>query len=190
MQALALIFSSFAVAAAAQGAVPGHTSHGSISGRSPVTQMAYASTTGASDSLGDAAERSQKQQEVSQAAQRKKQAEVSWPAQKRQPSVIVVEHNVKGAGANPAATDTVIVHYRGTLQNGTEFDSSYKRGQPISFTLTRVIPCWTHALQKMSIGGKATLTCPSDTAYGARAVGKVIPPNSDLTFEVELLGIN
>jgi len=82
------------------------------------------------------------------------------------------------------------VHYRGTLPNGTEFDSSYKRGQPIDFPLNRVIPCWTEGLQKMKVGGKARLTCPPEIAYGSRGAGGVIPPNATLHFEVELLGVN
>jgi FKBP-type peptidyl-prolyl cis-trans isomerase FkpA len=84
----------------------------------------------------------------------------------------------------------VTVHYRGTLTNGTEFDSSYKRREPASFPLDRVIPCWTQGLQKMRPGGKAKLFCPAQTAYGARGVPGTIPPDSTLIFEVELLGID
>ncbi|RZT36639.1 FKBP-type peptidyl-prolyl cis-trans isomerase [Cupriavidus agavae] len=105
------------------------------------------------------------------------------------PSGVVIETITKGTGASPKASDTVKVHYRGTLTNGTEFDSSYKRGQPISFPLNGVIPCWTEGVQKMQVGGKARLTCPASTAYGARGVPGTIPPNSTLNFEVELLGI-
>ncbi len=95
-----------------------------------------------------------------------------------------------GAGASPAATDTVRVHYRGTLVDGTEFDSSHKRGQPASFPLNAVIPCWTEGVQKMKVGGKAKLTCPAAIAYGERGAGGVIPPNATLVFEVELLAVN
>ena len=95
----------------------------------------------------------------------------------------------EGSGANPAATDTVKVHYKGTFPDGKEFDSSYKRGTPIDFPLNRVIPCWTEGVQRMKIGGKAKLTCPSAIAYGDRGAGGVIPPNATLVFEVELLGI-
>jgi FKBP-type peptidyl-prolyl cis-trans isomerase FkpA len=96
-----------------------------------------------------------------------------------------------GTGAQPAsANDTVKVHYRGTLPNGTEFDSSYKRNAPIDFPLNRVIPCWTEGVQRMKVGGKAKLTCPPGIAYGANGAGSVIPPNATLHFEVELLGIN
>lgn len=94
-----------------------------------------------------------------------------------------------GSGAQPAATDTVRVHYRGTFPDGREFDSSYKRGQPTEFPLNRVIPCWTEGVQKIKVGGKAKLTCPSAIAYGERGAGGVIPPNAVLQFEVELLGI-
>ena len=94
-----------------------------------------------------------------------------------------------GSGGSPAATDTVRVHYRGTLPDGKEFDSSYSRGQPAEFPLNRVIPCWTEGLQKMKTGGKAKLTCPPEIAYGSRGAGGVIGPNATLHFEVELLGI-
>ena len=104
-------------------------------------------------------------------------------------SGVLVEHLKTGRGDAPKASDTVKVHYRGTLENGTEFDSSYKRNEPISFPLSRVIPCWTEGVQTMKVGGKAKLTCPSKTAYGARGVPGTIPPNSTLNFEVELLGI-
>ena len=95
----------------------------------------------------------------------------------------------KAGAAMPKATDTVSVHYRGTLQDGTEFDSSHKRGQPASFPLNRVIPCWTQGLQKLSVGSKALLVCPGSTAYGERGMPGTIPPNATLNFEVELLGI-
>ena len=105
------------------------------------------------------------------------------------PSGLAVLTLKEGNGASPKASDVVNVHYRGTLADGTEFDSSYKRGQPIEFPLNRVIPCWTEGVQKMKVGGKAKLTCPPDIAYGASGAGKAVPPNATLTFEVELLGI-
>jgi len=95
-----------------------------------------------------------------------------------------------GTGASPGAADTVKVHYKGTFPDGKEFDSSYSRGTPIEFPLNRVIPCWTEGVQRMKLGGKAKLTCPSSIAYGERGAGGVIPPNATLLFEVELLGIN
>lgn len=105
------------------------------------------------------------------------------------PSGVKVMHTTVGTGANPKASDTVKVHYRGTLADGKEFDSSYKRNAPATFPLSRVVPCWTEGLQKIKVGGKATLTCPPATAYGERGAGGVVPPNATLTFEVELLAI-
>ena len=94
----------------------------------------------------------------------------------------------EGSGASPKASDTVKVHYRGTLTTGQEFDSSYKRNEAATFPLNRVIPCWTEGVQKIKVGGKAKLVCPSNLAYGSRGVPG-IPPNSTLIFEVELLDI-
>jgi FKBP-type peptidyl-prolyl cis-trans isomerase FkpA len=95
-----------------------------------------------------------------------------------------------GNGASPSASDKVKVHYRGTFPDGKEFDSSYKRGEPIEFPLSGVIKCWTEGVQRMKVGGKAKLTCPAAIAYGERGAGGVIPPNATLLFEVELLAIN
>ena len=92
-------------------------------------------------------------------------------------------------GQKPRATDTVKVHYEGTLIDGTVFDSSYRRGEPISFALNQVIPGWTEGLQLMSIGSKYKLYIPYQLAYGARGAGEQIPPYSALIFTVELLGI-
>ena len=103
------------------------------------------------------------------------------------PSGVKVTHTVDGTGANPKASDAVKVHYRGTLANGTEFDSSYKRGEPAEFPLNRVIPCWTEGVQLMNPGGKAKLTCPPGIAYGANGAAGVIPPNATLHFEIELI---
>ena len=106
------------------------------------------------------------------------------------PSGLVFVSLKEGTGASPAATDTVKVHYRGSFPTGGEFDSSYKRGEPTSFPLNRVIKCWTEGVQKIKVGGKAKLTCPSAIAYGERgAGGGEIPPNAVLQFEVELLEI-
>lgn len=106
------------------------------------------------------------------------------------PSGLVYRSLKDGKGASPTAADTVKVHYRGTFPDGKEFDSSYKRGEPIEFPLNGVIKCWTEGVQKMKVGGKAKLTCPASIAYGERgAGGGVIPPNATLQFDVELLGI-
>ena len=110
------------------------------------------------------------------------------PATEKLPSGVTVEHITEGTGPQPTANDVVKVNYRGTLANGTEFDNSAKHGGPATFPLNRVIPCWTQGVATMKVGGKAKLSCPAATAYGAHGVG-IIPPNSDLTFEVELLGI-
>lgn len=108
-------------------------------------------------------------------------------AQKTDSGLIYFELK-KGEGKSPNSKDTVKVHYHGTLYDGTVFDSSVSRGQPISFSLTQVIPCWTEGLQKMRVGGKARLICPAEIAYGNRGGGP-IKPGSALAFEVELLGI-
>jgi FKBP-type peptidyl-prolyl cis-trans isomerase FkpA len=92
-------------------------------------------------------------------------------------------------GRSPSSRDTVTVHYRGTLLNGTEFDSSYKRGEPTSFPLNAVIPCWTQGVAVMKVGEKARLICPSNTAYGKRGSPPTIPADAVLVFEVELLSI-
>jgi FKBP-type peptidyl-prolyl cis-trans isomerase FkpA len=104
-------------------------------------------------------------------------------------SGLVFESMQTGSGPSPKATDTVKVHYRGTFPDGREFDSSYKRGQPTSFPLNRVIPCWTEAVQLMKPGGKARITCPPQIAYGERGAGGVIPPNATLMFDIELISI-
>jgi FKBP-type peptidyl-prolyl cis-trans isomerase FkpA len=95
----------------------------------------------------------------------------------------------EGAGPSPQATDKVKVHYAGKLTNGTEFDSSYKRNQPAEFPLNQVIRCWTEGLQKMKVGGKAKLVCPSDIAYGDQGRPPTIPGGATLVFDVELLEI-
>jgi len=96
----------------------------------------------------------------------------------------------EGKGASPTAMDRVRVHYRGTFPDGREFDGSYG-GEPIDFPLRKVIKCWTAGLQKMKVGGKAKLTCPSSVAYGEKGAGDgEIPPNATLLFEIELIAIN
>ena len=111
------------------------------------------------------------------------------PGAKVTNSGLVIRTLKEGKGTQPTAASTVKVHYKGTFPDGKEFDSSYKRGEPIEFPLSGVIKCWTEGVALMKIGGAAKLTCPSSIAYGARGAGGVIPPNATLVFEVELLGV-
>lgn len=117
------------------------------------------------------------------------QAAAAEPKETKTNSGIVITMLKDGTGASPKPSDTVKVHYRGTLTNGKEFDSSYGRGQPASFPLNRVIPCWTEGVQAIKVGGKAKLVCPPNLAYGSRGVPGTIPPDATLVFEVELLDI-
>jgi len=110
------------------------------------------------------------------------------PGATKTDSGIVYRQLRAGTGASPKASDTVKVNYRGTLPDGTEFDSSYKRNQPAQFPLTGVIKCWTEGVQKMKVGGKSQLVCPSDLAYGDRGTPS-IPGGATLVFEIELLDI-
>lgn len=105
------------------------------------------------------------------------------------PSGLQFEVLTPGAGAKPVSTDEVTVHYKGTLTNGQQFDSSYDRGEPTSFALNQVIPGWTEGLQQMSVGSKYRFFIPYSLAYGERGAGKDIPPYSTLIFEVELIKI-
>jgi FKBP-type peptidyl-prolyl cis-trans isomerase len=108
---------------------------------------------------------------------------------KKLPSGLVFTSLKEGAGPSPAATDTVKVHYHGTLPNGKVFDSSVQRNEPATFPLNGVIPCWTEGVQLMKVGGKARLTCPASIAYGDRGAPPDIGPGATLIFEVELLAI-
>lgn len=105
------------------------------------------------------------------------------------PSGIVMTTLRAGNGASPKATDTVKVHYQGTLTNGKVFDSSIARNEPAEFPLNGVIPCWTEAVQQMKVGGKSRVICPADLAYGDRGAPPDIKPGATLVFEVELLDI-
>jgi len=105
------------------------------------------------------------------------------------PSGLQYKVLTQGTGAKPGATDTVTCNYRGTLIDGTEFDSSYKRGEPATFAVNQVIKGWTEALQLMPVGSKWQLFIPSDLAYGANGAGQQIGPNAALIFDVELLSI-
>ena len=137
-----------------------------------------------------------KQQEKMKALseQNKKDGEAFLAKNKNEKDVKTLESGLQyqviteGQGDSPKVTDTVVTHYTGTLVNGTEFDSSHKRGQPATFPVNGVIPGWTEALQKMKVGGKWKLFIPSELAYGVNAPPQ-IGPNSVLIFEIELLEI-
>jgi FKBP-type peptidyl-prolyl cis-trans isomerase FklB len=140
--------------------------------------------------------RKKAQEKMQQAAVSNKQTGDAFLASnKAQEGVITLPSGLQykilkeGAGPKPAATDSVVCNYRGTLLDGTEFDSSYKRGQPATFQVNGVIKGWTEALQLMPVGSKWQLVIPSDLAYGDRGAGQQIGPNSTLIFEVELLSI-
>jgi FKBP-type peptidyl-prolyl cis-trans isomerase len=138
-----------------------------------------------------------KQQEQMQAAGAvsKKEGDAFLAANKTKEGVVTLPSGLQykiltqGTGPKPAATDSVVCNYRGTLINGTEFDSSYKRGQPATFPVSGVIKGWTEALQLMPVGSKWQLFVPADLAYGERSPAPEIGPDSTLIFEVELLSI-
>lgn len=111
------------------------------------------------------------------------------PGAIRTPSGLIYRELRPGTGTSPGPTDTVKVNYRGTLVNGKEFDSSYKRNEPLTFALNQVIPCWTEGVQKMKVGGKSELVCPASIGYGERGSPPDIPGGATLIFEIELLGI-
>jgi len=125
----------------------------------------------------------------------KKEGDAFLAANKTKPGVVTLPSGLQykivkaGTGPKPAATDTVVCNYRGTLIDGKEFDSSYKRGEPATFPVSGVIKGWTEALQLMPVGSKWELYIPPDLAYGARGAGADIGPNATLLFEVELLSI-
>ena len=138
-----------------------------------------------------------KQQEVAQVAaeNNKKQGVAFLEANKTKEGVVTLPSGLQykvlqeGTGAKPTLTDSVVCNYRGTLLDNTEFDSSYKRGQPITIPVTGVIKGWTEALQLMPVGSKWQLFVPSDLAYGERGAGGPIGPNATLIFEIELVSI-
>jgi FKBP-type peptidyl-prolyl cis-trans isomerase len=131
-----------------------------------------------------------------QAAEAEKQASAEFLAKeaamdgaKTLPSGLIKRVVKEGSGASPAASDTVKVHYHGTLRDGSVFDSSVDRGTPAEFPLNRVIPCWTEAVQGMKVGEKAHITCPSEIAYGDRGMPPAIKGGTALAFDVELIEI-
>jgi FKBP-type peptidyl-prolyl cis-trans isomerase len=133
---------------------------------------------------------------VQQAAtENKKKGDAYLAENKKQRGVVALPSGLQykvlkeGKGAKPKATDTVSVNYRGTLTDGTEFDSSAKHGGPVEFPVNQVIPGWTEAMQLMPVGAKWQLVIPPDLAYGMQGRGEHIGPNSTLVFEVELLDI-
>lgn len=139
------------------------------------------------------AKRQEKAQQL--AAANKKEGEEFLGANKGKEGVVTLPSGLQyrvlkeGSGPKPSAADSVVCNYRGTLINGTEFDSSYKRGQPATFPVSGVIKGWTEALQLMTVGSKWELFVPSDLAYGPKGAGADIGPNATLIFEVELLSI-
>lgn len=116
-------------------------------------------------------------------------AEAAKPGAKKTESGLIITQLKAGTGPSPAATDTVRVHYHGTLRDGTVFDSSVDRGTPAEFPLNKVIPCWTEGVALMKVGGKSRLVCPAPIAYGNRGAPPRILPGAALSFEVELIEI-
>lgn len=138
----------------------------------------------------------QQQEKMKEAADKNKsEGEAFLAANKGKEGVVTLPDGLQykiltaGTGPKPAPTDSVVCNYRGTLINGTEFDSSYKRGQPATFGVGQVIKGWTEALQLMPVGSKWQLFIPSNLAYGPRGAGAEIGPDSTLIFEIELLSI-
>jgi FKBP-type peptidyl-prolyl cis-trans isomerase FklB len=128
--------------------------------------------------------------------QKNKQAGEQFLAEnKTRPGVVTLPSGLQykeitaGKGSTPKSTDTVTTHYRGTLIDGSEFDNSHTRGEPVTFEVSKVIPGWTEALQLMQVGAKWQLFVPASLAYGERSPGPEIPPNATLVFEIELLSI-
>jgi FKBP-type peptidyl-prolyl cis-trans isomerase FklB len=117
------------------------------------------------------------------------QENLSRPGMAVTPSGLQYQVSLLGTGPKPVATDRVKVHYTGTLIDGTVFDSSYERGEPVVFTLNQVIPGWTEGLQLMPVGSKFRFYVPAELGYGNRSAGALIKPNSVLIFDVELIGI-
>jgi FKBP-type peptidyl-prolyl cis-trans isomerase FkpA len=137
------------------------------------------------------------QQRSTRVAEKEKAASTAFlakaaaaPGAVKSDSGLIYKELTAGTGDSPKPTDRVKVNYRGTLINGSEFDSSYTRHEPAEFQLNGVIPCWTEGVQKMKVGGKAQLVCPSSIAYGDTGHPPVIPGGATLVFEVELLAIN
>ncbi len=136
-----------------------------------------------------------KKREQEMAKKNKEEGEAFLAKNGKRPGVVTLPSGLQyevlreGTGSQPKASDSVVTHYRGTLLDGTEFDSSYNRDKPATFRVQRVIAGWTEALQLMKVGAKWKLYVPSELAYGPRRTGPIITPNSTLIFEIELLNI-
>lgn len=145
--------------------------------------------------LQDQAKKATEAKQQALAAENQKAGEAFLAENKTKEGVVTLPSGLQykvltqGTGPKPTATDTVVCQYKGTLLDGTEFDSSYKRGQPATFAVGRIIKGWTEALQLMPVGSKWQLFIPPDLAYGERGASNVIPPNATLIFEVELVSI-
>jgi FKBP-type peptidyl-prolyl cis-trans isomerase FklB len=145
--------------------------------------------------LQDEMTKKQQAMKMQAADTNKTQGETFLAANKAKPGVVTLASGLQykilkeGTGPKPLAGDSVVCNYRGTLIDGTEFDSSYKRGQPVTFPVGRVIKGWTEALQLMPVGSKWQLFIPADLAYGDRGAGQDIGPNATLIFEIELISI-
>jgi FKBP-type peptidyl-prolyl cis-trans isomerase len=145
--------------------------------------------------LQDEMTKKQQTMKMQAADTNKTQGETFLAANKAKPGVVTLASGLQykilkeGTGPKPLAGDSVVCNYRGTLIDGTEFDSSYKRGQPVTFPVGRVIKGWTEALQLMPVGSKWQLFIPADLAYGDRGAGQDIGPNATLIFEIELISI-
>jgi len=137
----------------------------------------------------------QEAKKKSMAEKNSKEADTLLAANKAKEGVVALPSGLQykvitiGKGAKPTATDTVVTHYKGTFIDGKQFDSSYERGEPATFTVNGVIPGWTEALQLMPVGSKWQLWVPSKLAYGENGFQNVIPPNAALLFEIELISI-
>ena len=150
-------------------------------------QLAKATVAGAG-ALAEAASESPSQLRVNVTSPNGTTQAALEGATQSETGVVYIEQ-VAGEGAQPGATDSVTVHYTGTLSDGTVFDSSVERGEPAEFGVNQVIPGWTEALQLMSVGDKWRIACPPTLAYGEQGAGDSIPPNTALVFEIHLIAI-
>ncbi|HEY0682582.1 MAG TPA: FKBP-type peptidyl-prolyl cis-trans isomerase [Steroidobacter sp.] len=133
--------------------------------------------------------REMQQTRIAATAKKVLDKEAAAPGAKRLDSGLIITTVKEGTGPTPKATDTVKVHYHGTLPSGKVFDSSVDRGEPATFPLNGVIPCWTEGVQQIKVGGKSKLVCPANIAYGDRGAPPDIGPGATLIFDVELIGI-